>query len=388
MSTIIDRLTVAFVHGRKEKGKGKPFGRIELRLTMCRRQKYISTGIRCGWDEWDGEHVCCRPDATQLNELLAQLLRGLREIEQELRLRSMLSLDNLLARMAERNETASLDLWKFFEERVKVRSYGKGHTTVLRYNRAVLALKSSCKIRWLDEFGELEVVKLDQRLKSSGLSEETRWYNYHRHLRALMEDAVKAGLARRNPYEGGVVRRPTEQPGRALERCLEPDELRRIMLVDLGCGYLSRARDLFVFQVYTCMAYADLLLFDPANLLDMDGRKVYTSRRQKTREKFTFLLLPEAEAVLERYEWQLPLMSNQKYNVYLKAIAVLAGVSKPISSHWARHTGATILLNAGVPMDVVARILGHSSSDITRKVYAKLLDETVARAMMRVENNL
>ena len=87
MSSTIDRLTVAFVHGRKEKGRGKAEGRIELRLTLSRQQKYISTGIRCMWDEWDGERVRQRPDAPELNNLLADLMRNVREIEQELRLR-------------------------------------------------------------------------------------------------------------------------------------------------------------------------------------------------------------------------------------------------------------------------------------------------------------
>lgn len=388
MSTMIDRLAVAFIHGRKEKGKGRVYGRIELRLTMQRKQKYISTGIRCGWDEWDGQRICNRADSNELNNLLADLLRGLREIEQDLRLRSKLSLENIQAQLAQRRETACMDLSRYFDDRIQVRSYGKGHTTGLRYRRAVEALKDACRVRWLDDFGELQVVKLDEYLRSIGLSEETRWYNYHRHLRALMSDAVKDGLARRNPYDGGAVHRPNDRSGRALERCLTMDELQRVISSDVGNGYLSRARDLFVFQCYTCMGYSDLQEFDSRRVQEIEGRRVYSSRRHKTGEKFTFLLLSEAESILDKYGWKLPTISNQKYNTYLKAVAAIAGIDKPISSHWARHTGATILLNAGVPMDVVARILGHSSSEITRKVYAKLLDETVAREMMRVEKEL
>lgn len=52
--------------------------------------------------------------------------------------------------------------------------------------------------------------------------------------------------------------------------------------------------------------------------------------------------------------------------------------------HWARHTGATLLLNAGVDMETVAKVLGHTSTKITRSVYAKLLDDTVAREMAKV----
>lgn len=388
MSSTIDRLTVAFVHGRKEKGRGKAEGRIELRLTLSRQQKYISTGIRCKWDEWDGERVRQRADAPELNNLLADLIRNVREIEQELRLRSMLSLDNIQARLEQRKSSASLDIWTFFDERIAVRSYGKGKTTRIRYRHAVDALRAVCPIRWVDQMKAADIVQYDRSLLAAGLQETTRWHNYHRQIRALMSDAVKAGLIRRNPYDEGVVHRPKEESGKALERCLTMEELERIVHADLGSAYLSRARDLFIFQIYTCMGYADLQAFDPNNVQEFDGRLVYSSRRHKTGEKFTFLILSESEAILRKYEWHLPKISNQKYNVYLKALADIAEVKKPISSHWARHTGATILLNAGVPMDIVARVLGHSNSEITRKVYAKLLDETVAREMLRIESHI
>ena len=119
----------------------------------------------------------------------------------------------------------------------------------------------------------------------------------------------------------------------------------------------------------------------------MSGHPVYTSHRGKTGQEFTFLVLPQAMEILRRYHNRLPLISNVKYNQYLKALALMGGIDKPISSHWARHTGATMLLNEGkLDMEVVAKILGHSSTKITRKVYAKLLDQTVVKAMMKVKS--
>ena len=66
-------------------------------------------------------------------------------------------------------------------------------------------------------------------------------------------------------------------------------------------------------------------------------------------------------------------------------VAQTAGVDKPITTHWTRHTGATMLLNAGVDMETGAKILGHSSTRITRSTYAKLLDDTVGREMEKAE---
>ena len=70
-----------------------------------------------------------------------------------------------------------------------------------------------------------------------------------------------------------------------------------------------------------------------------------------------------------------------KYNLYLKNVAQAAGLDVALTTHWARHTGATILLNEGVDLKVVSRICGHSSMKITEQVYAKLLDETVVDAI-------
>lgn len=93
-------------------------------------------------------------------------------------------------------------------------------------------------------------------------------------------------------------------------------------------------------------------------------------------------------AVLEKYGWRLPVLSNVKYNEYLKVVAQTAGVDKPITSHWARHTGATVLLNAEVDMETVARVLGHSSTKVTRSTYARLLDDTVVRKMLEAEREI
>ena len=45
--------------------------------------------------------------------------------------------------------------------------------------------------------------------------------------------------------------------------------------------------------------------------------------------------------------------------------------------HVARHSFAVCALNDGVNMSVVSRLLGHSTTDVTEKVYAKYLPTTL-----------
>jgi integrase len=130
------------------------------------------------------------------------------------------------------------------------------------------------------------------------------------------------------------------------------------------------------------MGYADLEAFDYKKCEKVKGQIVYRSNRVKTDQPFTVVLLKPALDILKKYGYHLPIISNVKYNDYLKSAVTYAKIDKPVSTHWARHTGATMILNDGsVPMHVVQHILGHASIRETEKTYAKVLDRTIVESM-------
>lgn len=56
------------------------------------------------------------------------------------------------------------------------------------------------------------------------------------------------------------------------------------------------------------------------------------------------------------------------YLVQLKALQLWAGISIPLSAHVGRHTFATlIILERGVPIETVSRMLGHSNTQTTER---------------------
>ena len=105
-------------------------------------------------------------------------------------------------------------------------------------------------------------------------------------------------------------------------------------------------------------------------------------------ESFTIPLLKPALDILHKYNNKLPLISNVKYNAYLKVVAQYADIDKPITTHWARHTGATLMLNEDISINIISRICGHSNTKITESVYVKLLDETIVEAMSKIKNKI
>lgn len=165
---------------------------------------------------------------------------------------------------------------------------------------------------------------------------------------------------------------------------LTDEEVALIQKRDLYCQRLEQVRDLFLFQAGSGLAYADMANLTKKDVM-LNGTTYYIQKnRQKTDVEYTAILLPIAVEVLKKYEWTLPIISNQKMNSYLKEIQILCGLEKNLHSHLARKTYCTHLLNSGVRMDVVSKCAGHSNTRITAAIYAHLQTKTILDEVSRV----
>lgn len=143
---------------------------------------------------------------------------------------------------------------------------------------------------------------------------------------------------------------------------------------------IEKVRDCFIFQCYTGLSYCDMVTLTRDDIKD---GVIYKNRR-KTDVKSIIPLLPISKSILEKYDYQLPVISNQKYNQYLKALGDLCECRMTLHSHLARHTYATMLLNKGVDMVTVSKTMGHSNSKITETIYAEMRKETVVDNILAV----
>ena len=157
---------------------------------------------------------------------------------------------------------------------------------------------------------------------------------------------------------------------------LTKEELSLIIQKDFRIKRLNQVRDCFVFAAYTAMAYADLASITYDDVKEQNGVYYIQKNRVKTGVQYTIPLNDIAMGILKRYNYQLPVLTNQRYNSYLKEIADICGIEKNLTSHLARHTAATLMLNSGISIDVVAKILGHRNTAMTAH-YAKMLDKTI-----------
>jgi integrase len=150
---------------------------------------------------------------------------------------------------------------------------------------------------------------------------------------------------------------------------------------------MAMAHDLFIFQIYTGLAYSDTQAFDISDYKKVGGKWVNIGNRIKTGVPYVSQLLPQAVEVLERYGMQVPKINNTQYNLSLKIIQQACGIKTRLHSHLGRHTFGTRMQALGAKLENVQKMMGHRDIRMTQR-YAKVLAESVRDDFSMVEEKL
>ena len=142
---------------------------------------------------------------------------------------------------------------------------------------------------------------------------------------------------------------------------------------------LEKVRDVFVFGCLTGMRYSDFKRVQRENI----ENGTITLREIKDKSKTLKIpLVALSRAILEKYNYKLPIISDQKFRNYIKEACKIVGFTDPVvkssrignnvtnetfkkyervSTHTARRSFITNMINAGVPNKVIMGITGHKS---------------------------
>lgn len=187
---------------------------------------------------------------------------------------------------------------------------------------------------------------------------------------------------------------------------LTPDELKAIETLDIPetKAYLKRVRDCFLFSCYTALRHSDLKALKKT---DIDWEKGFIKiLANKDSDLLTIPLIDRAKEILRRYKDRpgdkaLPVITNEKMNLYLKELGALAKLNRIVSktyyigrekktdryelwnllsTHVGRRTFVTTAMELGIPADVVMSITGHSDYKIMQ-IYLGIRDERAKNEM-------
>lgn len=217
-----------------------------------------------------------------------------------------------------------------------------------------------------------KAVILDYQVSLNKFFDYVTTNGYCQKIKTIVQFGIDNGKIKINPFSGIHLRKEEKWV-----QFLTEEEIDKIRTTDFHNESLNRVRDLFIFQAASGLSYTDMAKLVPTDIqITEDGQYYIHDKRNKTGVFYTAVILEQGVEVLKRYNFKLPLLANQKMNVYLKTIRDICGITKPIFSHVARHTYATRCLNRGIRLEVVARLLGHSTTKITQH-YAKLIQSNI-----------
>ena len=159
--------------------------------------------------------------------------------------------------------------------------------------------------------------------------------------------------------------------------------------------YHELVRDLFVFSVFTGLAYSDVKNLTADRLQTFfDGNLWIITRRKKTNTESNIRLLDVPKRIIEKYKGLardghvFPVPSNGSCNKILKDIGRQCGFKVRLTYHVARHTNATtVLLSHGGPIETVSRLLGHTNIKTTQ-IYAKITAQKISQDMETLSHKL
>ena len=187
----------------------------------------------------------------------------------------------------------------------------------------------------LNTYGDLtpkKIIEFDNWLHD-GTRTDVTCYGYHKKVHKWVRQLHQMGEIDKDPYELVTLKR-----GKSKEREPLTEQELKLMRSYKFDEKLARVRDLFIFSAYTGLAFCDTQAFDFESMTKKEGKMYYIDgSRIKTDTKFFTPILAPAMKVLEKYDYQLPKISNQKANDYLHVIQMELHISQKLTFHVASH---------------------------------------------------
>ena len=379
---------------------------IYLRITVDGIPKEIYTGRQCDPDRWNANAGRCngtKEDAKSLNAFLDILQTKVYEARRKLLEKNEIITSERLKNTLKGTDGTARMLMKIFQQHNdEVKSLvGKDFApgTLERYKTSYDHTQSFMECKY--GVSDIDIKKLDYEfisqyefwLKTIRNCNHNTSIKYIFNFRKIVNRCIRNGWLDKDPFVGFKMTKREVIP-----EFLTEHELNRIATKKFTSERLKQIRDVFLFCCYTGLAFADVEKLKASEIgIGIDGSKWIFTNRQKTDTLSRIPLLPVAINIIEKYkdhpscinsEKVLPVLSNQKYNDYLKEIAGICDINKKMTSQTARHTFATtVTLSNGVPMESVSKMLGHKNIKTTQH-YAKVLDRKLSDDMNVLRNKI
>ena len=381
-----------YINRQKTKTNGKTA--IFCRITIDGKSTAIATSEECLPSEWNSGQ------GTTGEKKINQRLAAFREL-----------VEKTYAEILTKDGVVSAELLKN-----RLQGVAATPTTLLTMSEAELQSVKACVGRsrsegtyrnhtysdkmlrqWIEDKGRKD---MPIHAVTEEMFEEFRFYlkkkrftakTVNRHLcwlSRLMYSAVSKRVIRYNPFEDATYEKEERQI-----RFLQKSDVAKLMALKVNDREAEQSRQMFLFSCFTGLAIADMERLKFSHIQTAaDGKRYIRKERQKTKVESVVPLHPIAEEILSRCQEEQTVKekgddlvfprdcSRSAMNNKLSTVGLACGIRQRLSFHMARHTFGTLSLSAGIPIESIAKMMGHASISSTQ-IYAQVTDKKISEDM-------
>lgn len=413
---------------RKDKINSKGQTTIYIRYGHKQKSIDISTGLKIDFKAWNESKECVNSvrliNKTKINETLikslektdiannaklANIKSEITEIASSLQWKKIDPETTLVKeKYLKKNETSkpdsSLDEYAIEVFKNVIKNTNKSDATKANYTTAIYHLEKfeifdnkrlklkDIDMNWYDKFTNFLFHEIKKPDGTKGLADNTVG-TCIKNIKVFLSHLEKRGQSL--PIKVSdlkVVRLDTPI------YFLTEDEINYLEKHDFKDQKLDKVRDVFVFNCYTGLRFSDLQRLSKHHIID----DVIEMRAYKNQKDIYVPLTPKSERILKKYDYILPIISEQKYNKYLKDACKDAGITKQveviktttgnktytsvpkwqvITSHIAIKTFISLCGVKGISPKIVSEITGKSVEIILKHYYG--IDKETIKTQMR-----
>lgn len=382
-------------------------GNIPLNLQILKKEgqkwqkKTGATGINICENDFDFKNLKAKPkhfDANIINGLILKMNNRINEVLYEINVKEIsLTIEQIAVYVLEGTKRDNISLetnfysWAFskisqFEGKYtkEVIRQCKGEITKLQKFRKELSFKD-INYQFISEYEHYMYNTLQN-------CTNTIYQKTFKKLKYLLNIAINEGIIEKNPFneikfkkDVPIKRYLTFEELQSLEKLYKTNELENSM---------KHTLQFYLFSCYTGLRYGEYSILTK-DMIDINNKIIRVLQpKSKVRPVKIVPLLDRAVEILKDSGFDegnnnfIKVLTNQSFNRNLKIIAAMIGLKKSLTHHTARHTFATLLLNKGVPLEIVSDLMGHNSVKLTKEVYADFLETTLIDEMRKFELKL
>ena len=363
------------------------------RISIDGKKSAVATGIYCRPEDWDSKK--CEIRTVRENNRLASFRDRLEKAyDNLLRHQGVVTAELLKTTVSGANSVPEylLQAGEVECEHLRIRSAEINSTSTYRQSKTTqFNLRQFIESRGMKDIAFSDITEEFAESFKVFLKKELGHRNGHVNhclcwLNRLIYIAVDREVLRANPIEDVAYERKEAPKLRHISR----SELKRMMETPLPDPMMELARRTFIFSSLTGLAYADTRALHPRHIgTTSEGRRYIRIRRAKTDVEAFIPLHPIAGQILDLYNttdddrpvFPLPVRDVLWYEVHGMGVAL--GMKENLSYHMARHSFGTLMLSSGIPIESIAKMMGHTNINSTQ-VYAQVTDHKISGDMDRL----